>query len=234
MPMPTSSDAAPLLEARGVTKDYRDATRTLHVLRGVDLVLHRGEAVSVVGASGAGKSTLLHLLGGIDRPTEGAVVVNGTDLRTLSDRQLAAFRSETVGFIFQFHHLLAEFSALENVMIPGLIAGRSAGPLRVAAAALLGDVGLADRITHRPAKLSGGEQQRVALARALINGPALVLADEPTGNLDRESGHLVIDLLWRHTAGAGKTLLIVTHDPGIAARAGRTLRLADGRLVPPL
>ncbi len=225
-----ATDAA-LLRAHGVTKDYRDANRTLHVLRGIDLTLRGGEAVAVVGASGAGKSTLLHILGGIDRPTAGEVAIGETGLATLSDRALARFRNRTVGFIFQFHHLLAEFNAVENVMIPGLIGGESAAPLRERATSLLGDLGLAERLDHRPAKLSGGEQQRVALARALINAPALVLADEPTGNLDEESGEVVIDLLWRHTRGAGKTLLIVTHSAEIAARADRTLRLHDGMLA---
>ncbi|MBN1475550.1 ABC transporter ATP-binding protein [Candidatus Sumerlaeota bacterium] len=220
----------PLLEARGVTKDYRDADRTLHVLRGIDLTLSRGESVAIVGASGAGKSTLLHLLGGIDRPTQGKVIVEGTDLGRLGDRALAGFRNRTVGFVFQFHHLLAEFSALENVMIPGLIAARESNALRGEAEGLLGALGLEERLTHRPAKLSGGEQQRVALARALINQPALILADEPTGNLDEETGETVIDLLWRHTAGQGRTLLIVTHDREIAARADRQLRLHEGRL----
>jgi lipoprotein-releasing system ATP-binding protein len=220
-----------LLEARGVTKDFRDANRVLRVLRGIDLELARGDAVAVIGPSGAGKSTLLHILGGIDRPTNGSVVVEGTDLSGLSDRALAHFRNRTVGFIFQFHHLLAEFSALENVLIPGLIAGENGTALRERAAELLTAIGLGERLTHRPAKLSGGEQQRVALARALINQPALILADEPTGNLDKETGETVIDLLWRMTVGAGRTLLIVTHDAGIATRAGRTLRLHEGRLT---
>lgn len=228
----TPEKSGVLLESRGVTKDFHDAERLLHVLRGVDLTLSRGEAVAIVGPSGAGKSTLLHILGGVDRPTLGTITVNGTDLSTLSDRALAHFRNRTVGFIFQFHHLLAEFTALENVQIPGLIGGQSAHELHERAADLLRAIGLSDRLTHRPSKLSGGEQQRVALARALINGPALIFADEPTGNLDKETGETVIDLLWNLTVRAGKTLLIVTHDSSIAERADRRLRLHDGRLIP--
>jgi len=229
-PRAMADSNTPLLRSQGVVKDYRDADRTLHVLRGVDLTLRAGEAVAIVGASGAGKSTLLHLFGGLDRPTTGTIAVNGTDLGKLGDRALAKFRNRTIGFIFQFHHLLAEFTALENVMMPGLIAREEANGLEARATEILTQVGLADRMTHRPAKLSGGEQQRVALARSLINGPALILADEPTGNLDKETGGAVIDLLWEKSRGAGKTLLIVTHDPSIAARADRTLRLVEGGL----
>jgi lipoprotein-releasing system ATP-binding protein len=219
-----------ILQAKGVQKRFRDVNRDLHILRGIDLTLKRGEAVAVVGLSGAGKSTLLHLLGGIDRPSEGSVIVEGTDLQSLSDRALAAFRNRTVGFVFQFHHLLSDFTALENTMIPGLIARENHAELRARATELLTDLGLADRLTHRPAKLSGGEQQRVALARALVNRPALILADEPTGNLDEETGKIVIDLLWKHTVGEGRTLLIVTHAMDIARRAGRVLKLHDGTL----
>jgi lipoprotein-releasing system ATP-binding protein len=229
--MPESTANAAILQAQSVTKEFRDADRRLQVLRGIDLTLNRGEAVAIVGPSGAGKSTLLHILGGIDRPTSGKVSVEGKDFDTLRDRARAKFRNRTIGFIFQFHHLLPDFSALENTLMPGLIAGDGVTALRESATDLLTALGLGERLTHRPAKLSGGEQQRVALARALINRPSLILADEPTGNLDEETGSAVIDLLWRHTVGAGRTLLIVTHEAEIAARADRTLRLHDGILT---
>ena len=193
--MPESTANTAILQARGVTKEFRDADRRLQVLRGIDLTLNRGEAVAIVGPSGSGKSTLLHILGGIDRPTSGTVSVEGTDFDTLRDRARARFRNRTIGFIFQFHHLLPDFSALENTLMPGLIAGDGVTALRESATDLLTALGLGERLTHRPAKLSGGEQQRVALARALINRPSLILADEPTGNLDEETGSAVIDLL---------------------------------------
>ncbi len=219
-----------LLQARGVAKKFLDGDRVLEVLRGADLALHRGEAVAVVGASGAGKSTLLHILGALDRPTAGEIEMEGVAYSRLSDSALAELRAKRVGFIYQFHHLLPEFSALENVLIPGLIAKAPFGAMMARAHELLDAVGLSDRLTHRPARLSGGEQQRVALARALMNNPDLVLADEPTGDLDQETAHTVIDLIWRQTVGAGRSFLIVTHDPTIARRADRILRLADGRL----
>ncbi|MCX7019872.1 MAG: ABC transporter ATP-binding protein [Candidatus Sumerlaeota bacterium] len=223
---------SPVLEARHVAKDYFDGTRVLHVLRDVSIGVKAGEIISVVGASGVGKSTLLHLLGALDRPTSGEVAIKGRDVSSLTDRELAAVRASSVGFIFQFHHLLAEFSALENVIVPGLIMRHPMDQLQSQASALLESVGLGDRMAHRPAKLSGGEQQRVALARALINNPDVILADEPTGNLDVATAEVVIDLLWNNTRSKGKSLVIVTHEPDIAARADRCLRLRDGVLAP--
>jgi lipoprotein-releasing system ATP-binding protein len=221
-----------ILSARGVAKSYFDGTRVLQVLKDVNLEIHAGESVSIVGASGVGKSTLMHLLGALDRVTSGSVLLRDQDLATLDDTNLAQVRNRSIGFVFQFHHLLAEFSALENVMVPGLILGRDAGQLAQLAEARLTSLGLGERLTHRPAKLSGGEQQRVALARALINDPDLVLADEPTGNLDTETAETVIDLLWRNSRENGKSLIIVTHEPEIARRADRCLRLRDGKLFP--
>ncbi|MBM3334643.1 ABC transporter ATP-binding protein [Candidatus Sumerlaeota bacterium] len=216
----------------GVERHFQDGPRVLKVLRGVDLSVRSGESVAIMGPSGAGKSTLLHLLAGIDRPTRGSIVFNSTDLTSMDNESLARFCNRTIAIIFQFYHLLAEFSALENVMMPGLISGASRRQLRDRAAQLLEAVGLADRLNHRPSKLSGGEQQRVAIARALINDPALILADEPTGNLDEQTGEAVIDLLWRETVGLGKTLVVVTHEPSIAQRADHRFLLTDGHLHP--
>ncbi len=221
-----------ILKAENVEKHYRDGERLLKVLRGASLEVYAGEIVSIVGASGSGKSTLLHLLGALDRATSGTILFRGRDYSTMSNAELAALRNRSIGFIFQFHHLLSEFSARENVIIPGLIAGRPQDELIALADRRLGELGLSDRLHHRPAKLSGGEQQRVALARALINDPDLVLADEPTGNLDAESAATVIDLLWSNVRDNHRALVIVTHDPEIARRADRCLRLRDGRLFP--
>lgn len=221
-----------ILKAENVEKHYRDGERLLKVLRGASLEVYAGEIVSIVGASGSGKSTLLHLLGALDRATSGTILFRGRDYSTMSNAELAALRNRSIGFIFQFHHLLSEFSARENVIIPGLIAGRPQDELTALADRRLSELGLSDRLHHRPAKLSGGEQQRVALARALINDPDLVLADEPTGNLDAESAATVIDLLWNNVRDNHRALVIVTHDPEIARRADRCLRLRDGRLFP--
>jgi lipoprotein-releasing system ATP-binding protein len=229
---PLAGDREVVLEAREVAKEYFDGTRVLRVLRNADLQVRAGESISIVGASGAGKSTLLHLLGALDRPTSGTVTLAGRDYAKLSNRELAVLRNRSVGFVFQFHHLLAEFNALENVMIPGLIGGEDADAVRSRAHNLLETLGLSDRLTHRPSKLSGGEQQRVSLARALINNPHLVLADEPTGNLDAESAENVIELLWKQTRHNGRSLIIVTHEPDIARRADRCLRLKEGKLYP--
>jgi len=218
------------VSARGVVKSYRDAARTVEVLRGVNLELAPGEIAAVVGPSGSGKSTLLHLLGGLDRPEGGEIEVGGRRLDRLSPRELAGFRNQTVGFVFQFSQLLADFTALENVALPGWIAGRPRAELERRAAALLDEVGLADRREHFPSQLSGGEQQRVALCRALVLEPPLVLADEPTGNLDPASGEgvfrLLVDLQRRH----GTTALVVTHNPELARRCGRMLALDGGVL----
>lgn len=220
-----------VLEARQLHKTYSDGTRDLTVLRGVDFNVHAGEVVSIVGLSGTGKSTLLHLLGALDRPTSGSIRLRGRELSGLSSRELAEIRCRSIGFIFQFHHLLAEFSAFENVLTPGLILRRPMEELQKSATTLLESVGLGDRLHHRPAKLSGGEQQRVALARALVNDPDIILADEPTGNLDPETAEKVMELLWANTRVRGKSLVLVTHDLGIAARADRQLTLRDGCLV---
>lgn len=219
-----------LIEAIGVERDFQDGPRVLHVLRGVDLGVRPGESVAVTGTSGTGKSTLLHLLAGLDRPTGGRILFDSTDLTSMNDQALARFCNRSIAIIFQFYHLLAEFSALENVMMPGLIAGGSRRDLSRRAADLLDVVGLGDRLSHHPSQLSGGEQQRVAIARALINNPALVLADEPTGNLDAETGEAIVDLLWQQTVGCDRTLIIVTHEAAIAERANHRYVLTGGIL----
>lgn len=219
------------LSAKGIAKEFIDGERKLRILSGVDLDVMPGEFVSIVGQSGSGKSTLLHILGALDRPTSGTVELNGAALAGLSDRQLARVRSREVGFVFQFHHLLPEFTALENVLMPGLIAGQDQGQAVAKAEALLTRVGLDQRLDHRPAKLSGGEQQRVAIARALLNDPTVVLADEPTGNLDTATSRGVLEFLLDITTRAGKSLVMVTHDPAIARMANRTFYLREGALT---
>ena len=218
------------VSARGVVKTYRDAARAVEVLRGVDLELEPGEVAAVVGPSGSGKSTLLHLLGGLDRPDAGEIEIGGRRLDRLSPRELAAFRNRTVGFVFQFSQLLADFTALENVALPGRIAGLAGRDLERRAGALLEEVGLSDRAGHFPGQLSGGEQQRVALCRALLLEPPLVLADEPTGNLDPGSGEVVFRLLVDLQRRHGTTALVVTHNPELARRCGRMLSLEGGLL----
>lgn len=219
-----------MIEAKGVHKVYDNAAKELHVLKGIDLTIQQGEIVSILGPSGAGKSTLLHILGGLDKPTEGRVILQGLDLYKLSDNARARIRNGIIGFVFQFYHLLPEFSALENVMLPALIKRR--GNLNTQKAKhLLEIVGLKDRINHKPGELSGGEQQRVAIARALINGPGVLLCDEPTGNLDSESGKGIMELLYRLNKEEKTTVVIVTHEEEIAKKAGRITRIKDGRLV---
>ncbi len=222
--------STPILQASGLVREYLDGERRLRVLTGVDLEVRKGEFISIAGQSGSGKSTLLHLLGALDRASAGEVRLNGQDYRKLSDRQLARLRSEQIGFVYQFHHLLPEFTALENVLMPGLIQQRPQAEVVRRAEELLRSVGLGERMTHRPAKLSGGEQQRVALARALQNNPAIVLADEPTGNLDSETSRNVLEFLIEMTAGQGRSLVMVTHDASIAAQADRCFLLRDGKL----
>jgi lipoprotein-releasing system ATP-binding protein len=226
-----SSPGESIIECRGLHKAYDDGTRVLQVLRGADLDVRAGEIISIVGTSGAGKSTLLHLLGALDKPNEGSIRLRGQELGNLTSPELAAVRARSIGFIFQFHHLLAEFTALENVIIPGLMLKGNPAQLRDKAAQRLEALGLGNRLEHRPSKLSGGEQQRVALARALVNEPDVVLADEPTGNLDTETAEVVIELLWRNVRENHKSLVIVTHEPDIAKRADRCLRLKDGKLI---
>ncbi len=200
------------------------------MLSGIDLTIAENETVAIIGESGVGKSTLLHLLGGLDRPTAGTVRIAGTDLNSLRDRELARFRSEAIGFVFQFHHLLPDFTALENVMMPCLIGGERASVAEERARAILERVGLGDRLSHRPGELSGGEQQRVAVARAVVCKPSLVLADEPTGNLDPDTGAEVERLLIDLNHEAGITCVVVTHSPRLADAMDRKLRLTHGHL----
>ena len=219
-----------LARADHVTRRYHDGLRDLEVLRGVSLDVHRGQSVAIVGASGSGKSTLLHLLGGLDQPTSGEIVIQGAKISELNRTQLALLRLRFSGFVFQSHHLLSEFDARENVMLPMLAARVPRRDAYRRAGELLDRLGLAERMTHRPAQLSGGEQQRVAIARALANNPLMLLADEPTGNLDAETGARVTDVLFE--VAKDRALVLVTHDAELAARADRQVRLRDGVLVP--
>ncbi len=226
------AERAPAVSARGVHKRYVGGDGgTIDVLTGVDLDVAPGEAVSVIGQSGSGKSTLLHVLGGLDRPNAGEVRVGGAEMARLGEEALARTRAESIGFVFQFHHLLREFTALENVMMPLLIGGVARGRARERARELLSAVGLDARLAHKPAQLSGGEQQRVAVARALANRPLVLLADEPSGNLDPETAEKLHDQLFRVAREEGAALVLVTHDLGLAARADRVLRLLHGRLA---
>jgi lipoprotein-releasing system ATP-binding protein len=218
--------------AVNLTKTYQDGVRRVEVLKGIYLSVEPGEIVAIVGPSGSGKSTLLHLLGALDRPDAGAVEVGGRSLAGLSGAQLAAFRNSTIGFVFQFHQLLPDFTALENVMLPGRIAGREPRGVLERARGLLLEVGLSERLDHFPSQLSGGERQRVALCRALALEPPLLLADEPTGNLDPASGETVFELLLAMQSRHHTTGVLVTHNPEIARRCTRTLRLDGGVLHP--
>ena len=221
----------PLLRARALTKTYTLGKRSLEVLRGVDLDVARGECLALRGASGAGKSTLLHLIGGLDSPNAGEILFDGNNLVAFSERRLTDFRNRRVGFIFQAYHLLPELTALENVCLPARMARAASGRTAERAAGLLARVGLKDRLDHKPSELSGGEQQRVAIARALINEPELVLADEPTGNLDSKTGGEIIELLKGLRVEKNTTLVIATHDAKVAANAERVVELADGRIA---
>jgi len=220
------------IDVTGLSKSYQVGGRRLPVLKQLDLALERGEMVAIVGASGVGKSTLLHLLGGLDTPDAGDIRIDRIDLRALTDAELVAFRNQHVGFVFQFHHLLPEFTAVENAEMPMRIARRSLSDCRARATALLTTVGLADRAAHRPGMLSGGEQQRVAIARALVMAPTLLLADEPTGDLDEHTAETLHGLLRDMHRDRGLTSIIATHNPRLAAACDRVLRLEDGRLRP--
>ena len=221
-----------VLRASGITKTFRGGDGgTLSILNGVNLEVRRGEMIAIVGASGAGKSTLLHVLGALDRPTRGEVWIDGENVEGRSDEELATLRNRKVGFVFQFHHLLREFSALENVMMPLRIGGMPAAEARARAERLLDRVGLSPRRDHHPSQLSGGEQQRTAIARSLISNPTLVLADEPTANLDHRTGETVVRMLRDLCSTLGVTVVASTHDPTVADEASRVVRMRDGQIV---
>jgi len=220
-----------ILSARALRKQFRQGDVTLNVLNGVNLEIGRGERVAIIGVSGSGKTTLLQLLGGLDLPTGGSVSILGLEMSSLSDAERGELRNRAVGFVYQFHHLLPEFTALENVAMPLLVRRMRATEAREAAARLLERVGLSERLRHRPAQLSGGERQRAAVARALVTRPALVLADEPTGNLDGQNAAAVFALMLELNRELGTSLVVVTHDPRLAARMDRVLSLEGGILV---
>lgn len=217
-----------LISARDIKKEYNIGHTVLHVLKGIDLDLIEGEIIAIIGKSGAGKSTLLHILGMLDRPTSGDLIFNGETLGGKSDKDLAEFRNREIGFIFQFHHLISEFNAYENVLLPAMISGNKNNNSETRAKSLLERVGLSERLTHRPNELSGGELQRVAVARALINEPAIILADEPSGNLDLQNSEMLHDLIWELAREQGFTFVIVTHDISLAKRADRIMLIKDG------
>jgi lipoprotein-releasing system ATP-binding protein len=216
-----------MIQAKGIEKSFG----TLKVLKGIDFSVSKSEVVAIMGASGAGKSTLLQILGTLSTPDAGTLVIDGTDSRSLGGKALAEFRNRRLGFVFQFHHLLPEFTALENVMIPAFIAGRSRKDAQAEAVALLTDLGLGERLSHKPSELSGGEQQRVAIARALINHPAVLFADEPSGNLDSRTKGELHRLFFELREKYGQTIVIVTHDPELAEMCDRSLYMVDGQFV---
>lgn len=219
-----------VLKVEDLHKTFTNGPEIIKVLEGLELTVERGEIVAVVGASGVGKSTLLHIVGGLDRPTSGRVSIDSVDLFSRSEGELARVRSQAVGFVFQFHHLLREFTALENVMLPAMVAGAGRDEAAARAHELLREVEIWNRRSHRPAQLSGGEQQRVAVARALMNDPQVVLADEPSGNLDRDHSRALHDLIWDLRKQKNQTFVVATHDLDLAGRADRALTLLDGRL----
>lgn len=223
---------APVLEARGIRKSFHQGDRELKVLREIDLVLPQGESLAIVGASGAGKSTLLHILGGLDKPDEGEVLIEGRSMWAMSAAQRSEARNHSMGFVYQFHHLLPEFTALENVAMPLLIRGDSVGQARERATSLLTRVGLGERLDHKPGELSGGERQRAAVARALACKPRLILCDEPTGNLDERTAERVYSLMLELNQELGTGILLVTHDARLAAKMDRQFELRLGRLEP--
>ncbi len=227
---PMADLGAELVVAEGLEKEYRSGPEVVRVLRGVDLTLRAAEVVALVGASGVGKTTLLYILGTLERPTAGRVRFGGEDVLARSEAQLARFRRQEMGFVFQFYNLLGEMSALENAMVPALLLRKSTREARSLAGEALHEVGLGDRVRHRPGELSGGEQQRVAIARALVNRPRLILADEPTGNLDPKTSEVIFDLFLRLQAERGLAFLIATHNPDLARKADRQCRLVEGRI----
>lgn len=216
-----------MIQVEGIIKSFGQ----LQVLKGIDLNINKGEVVSIVGPSGAGKTTLLQIMGTLDRADAGRVIINGTDVSRMKEKELSAFRNREIGFVFQFHQLLPEFTALENVTIPALIKGVSATEARSQAMDMLKFLGLADRASHKPAELSGGEKQRVAVARALINNPSVVLADEPSGSLDTKNKEELHNLFFELRDKLGQTFVIVTHDEGLACQTDRTIHMLDGRIV---
>ena len=216
-----------MIEIQGITKNFGE----LQVLKGIDLIIYKGEVVSVVGPSGAGKTTLLQIMGTLDKADGGSVVINGIEVGRLKEKELAAFRNKQIGFVFQFHQLLPEFTALENVMIPALIGGMSSDKAMKKAKETLAFLGLAERASHKPAELSGGEKQRVAVARALINDPAVIFADEPSGSLDSKNKEELHQLFFDLREKLGQTFVIVTHDEGLAQLTDRTIHMVDGRIV---
>lgn len=226
-----SASPEPLVVIKDLKKSFIHMGNRLDVLKGIDLTIEQGEMLSIVGASGAGKSTLLHCIGTLDIPTSGSLRLAGRELMDLGGSALAQVRNQLIGFVFQFHHLLPEFTAIENVMMPGMIGGRPNAEMRARATELLGLVGLSHRETHRPGELSGGEQQRVAVARALALEPKLLLADEPTGNLDSATGDTVHELFLRINKEYGTTVVVVTHNPAFAARLPRVVSMLDGRVL---
>ena len=218
-----------MIEIQGITKSFGE----LQVLKGIDLIINKGEVVSIVGPSGAGKTTLLQIMGTLDKADAGTVVINGVEVGKLKEKELSAFRNKQIGFVFQFHQLLPEFTALENVMIPALIAGTSSGEAMRRAKDTLEMMGLAERALHKPAELSGGEKQRVAVARALINHPAVIFADEPSGSLDSKNKEELHQLFFDLREKLGQTFVIVTHDEGLAQLTDRTIHMVDGRISQP-
>ena len=226
-----NAENKPIIEATGVVKTFlsgEEREGKLCVLRGITLTIAQGEIVAIVGASGAGKSTLLHIIGTLDRPTSGSILYDGVDVFSLSDEALARFRNERIGFVFQFHHLLPEFTSLENVAMPALIRGKKFSEVKDQAMALLAEVGVEGRAEQKPPKLSGGEQQRVAVARALMNSPKVILADEPSGNLDSANAETLHKLIWTLSRKRGETFVVVTHNESLARQADRIVRIADG------
>ncbi len=220
-----------MIQVRGLHKVFKKEGAEIHALKGIDITVQRGEMVVIVGASGAGKTTLLHILGTLDRPSRGEVLYQGEDVFSRTEESLAEFRNREIGFVFQFHHLLPEFNALENTMMPALIQGMDRKEARERAEEILTEVGLKERIWHKPGELSGGEQQRVAVARALVLRPTILLADEPTGNLDSKTGEKIIQLIFSLNESRGITLVIVTHNEVLARRFPRQIYLADGRVI---